>query len=135
MGETDSVWPGFHFTAKGETELLCPVMTWLEYKHEYLPLECPDDVPAICEIIDDHLSSVSENRMRFVLQHLLSLTGLTNYKYTLHSFRRGGACFYAENGINTEIKRLGLWRSDAIQLYLRKLSFRSSSLFSFLQTL
>ena len=50
-----------------------------------------------------------------------------NKGYTPHSLRRGGATFFAEKGVPLPaIKRHGKWRSDAIELYLKRMTQKSS---------
>ena len=80
----------FILLPKCKTKLLCPVENWLTYRNDYLPNDVPNDIPVISELIDNHLSFMTAGRMRFVLEKVLGWGKLSNYNYTLHSFRRGG---------------------------------------------
>ena len=78
----------------------------------------------------------SRNDVRALHGFVWEMANLTAAAYTPHSLRRGGATFFAESGLPLEdIQRLGLWRSDAIKFYPKRLNFSHSLLFKFLQDL
>ena len=114
--------------------LLCPVRSWLAYTLDYLRNPADQSLPILLHRKGRLLTVVDQKALRFFLHRIWSFLGLEFEHFTPN--RRGGATFYVEQGLPLEdIKRLGLWRSDAIQHYLRKLNFNKTKLYDFLKVL
>ena len=57
------------------------------------------------------------------IKELLLRAGINNSNFSGHSLRKGAAVTAAANGISKEnIKLLGRWRSDAVDIYINELS-------------
>ena len=68
-------------------------------------------------------SSVSTHHFSQALNQCLTFCGLDNSHYKPHSFRIGAASFAADQGfIDSQIRGLGRWKSDAFKVYLRSSS-------------
>ena len=114
----------------------CPVQAWEHYLHEYLPSGIDKNLPLLLENHNNALVVIDHCAIRKLQHKIWHCLGLTHCNYTPHSLRRGGATFYAEQGLPLdEIKKLGMWKSEAIQVYLRKLSFKKSKLFNFVRNM
>ena len=96
-----------------ELELICPVRALNQYLH-YRGLESG---PLFC------LSKLKPVPRDFFIKHLrnaLSFCGFPLDRYKSHSFRIGGASYYAELGFSdAQIRLLGRWDSDAFLKYIR----------------
>ena len=114
--------------------LYCPVTNWVSYmaslSHSVLDLNWPIFIHQQKGQVFWPSTRDARELHRFVWES----AGLAAAAYTPHSLRRGGATYFAENGIPLEdIQRLGLWRSDAIKYYLKRLNFSRIHLFEFLK--
>jgi hypothetical protein len=92
---------------------ICPVSVMKEYLkargNKYGPLFCHPDYNPINR---DYFTSRLTTALRFA--------GMDPTRYKAHSFRIGGASFYASLGYSdTQICILGLWKSDAFKIYIR----------------
>ena len=115
---------------------LCPVQTWNYYFNSYLPQGIDLSLPLLLERHDNVLVIIDQCALRKYQHKIWHLLNLQHMNYTSHSLRRGGATFFADQGLPLdEIKKLGMWRSNAIQVYLRKLNFEKSQLFNFVRTI
>jgi len=57
------------------------------------------------------------------IKELLLRSGISNANFSGHSLRKGAAVTAAANGISKEnIKLLGRWRSDAVDIYINELA-------------
>jgi len=66
------------------------------------------------------LKPVSREIFLTNLKHTLSFCGLDPTLYKSHSFRIGGASYYAELGLSDEqIRLIGRWKSNAFRKYIR----------------
>ena len=96
-----------------ELSLICPVRAL----HEYLSLRGMASGPLFC------LSNLKPVPRDFFIKHLkntLSFCGFPLDRYKSHSFRIGGASYYAELGFSdAQIRLLGRWDSDAFLKYIR----------------
>ena len=116
--------------------LFCPVTNWDLYIDSLRPHYLHQDWPWLVHRQDGHTFWPSRDDVRALHNYVWEMANLTAAAYTPHSLRRGGATFFAESGLPLEdIKRLGLWQSDAIKFYLKLLNFSHSHLYKFLQDL
>lgn len=70
-------------------------------------------------INDDPLFPCNTNDANKWLQQLVLSCGIKT-KLTLHSFRRGGATWYSEQGMtDAKLAALGRWKSNAYRLYVK----------------
>ena len=92
---------------------ICPVNSLIEYFHlrgsEFGPLFCFPDLKPIPR--------------QFFIKNLklnLSFCGLNTSLYQSHSFRIGGASFFASLGFSDEqIRLLGRWKTNSFRIYIR----------------
>ena len=121
---------------KTKHSFLCPVQSWLQYVHDYLPQGIDQQLPLLLEKHNDVLIIIDQCALRKLQHKVWHSLGLGYKNYTPHSLRRGGATFFAEQGLPLDkIKKLGMWKSDAIQVYLKKLNFQQTQLFNFVRTM
>ena len=80
----------------------CPLFSWLEGRSE-----------------ESRLNYFTAQTDRELLNKILLMIGQHQEGYTFHSFRRGG-CHraYSRGAALSDIKSLGGWRSDAVEIYL-----------------
>lgn len=93
---------------------ICPVRNFLNYlqvrpKRSNSPVFImPDGTPVLTSFFNKHL------------QISLSVLKLNSNQYKSHSFRIGAATWAASNGLSdSQIQRMGRWKSDAFKKYLR----------------
>ena len=80
-------------------------------------------LPLLLQVEGNTVVVLDKKAVRKQHKAVWKVLGLQDQSYTPHSLCRGGATFYAEQGLPLEdTKKLGLWRSDAIKLYLKKLN-------------
>ena len=66
-----------------------------------------------------HYYVMDQRQLRHEFKQALIACDLDPRKYTPHSLRRGGATLLHQQGVPTDdIKRQGLWRSDAVNAYI-----------------
>ena len=124
------------YLPKARTKILCPVATWRYYISHYLPKNTTLDKPILMLNHNDNLTLVTSDQLRHLFNNVFRRAGLESKKYTPHSLRRGGATFMADSNVPIPaIKRHGLWKTEAIEIYLKKMSNRNSPLFNFLKEL
>ena len=98
---------------KQQLKEICPLTNLIEYIRvrgtNPGPLFClPDGSPVPRELFIRHLKNT------------ISFCGLSTKLFKSHSFRIGGASFYAELGLSDEqIRLIGRWKSDAFKKYIR----------------
>ena len=99
---------------KQNNPAICPVSALIDYFHlrgtQLGPLFCFPDLKPI-------------GRYFFIknLKSNLSFCGLNTSLYQSHSFRIGGASFFASLGFSDEqIRLLGRWKSNAFRVYIRE---------------
>lgn len=103
---------------KCEGKTHCPVSAM----RRYLELRGGNPGPLFC-----YRNGAPVTRSDFVgnFEDHLGWTGVDREGYKSHSFRIGGACFAAEQGLSdAQIRRLGRWKSNAFQKYLRAFTVR-----------
>ena len=104
-------------------KVFCPVTSWSEYVNNYLPSGLNLHLPLLLQKHDQNLIIIDQRALRKLQKKVWYDLGLAHKNYTPHSLRRGGgggATFYAEQGLPLdEVKKLGLWKSDSIQVYSR----------------
>ena len=102
---------------KQDIQDICPVAAL----HDYLVYRGDSPGPLFA------LSNLSPVKREFFIKHLrktLSYCGFSWNQYKSHSFRIGGASYYADLGFSdAQIRLLGRWGSDAFLQYIR--SFRA----------
>ena len=65
-------------------------------------------------------SPLTRSQFTGVLAKAIRCLGLPTQVYTSHSFRIGHASDLASKGLSNEtIKKLGRWKSDAVERYIR----------------
>ena len=113
-------------------DVLCPVRLWQKYIQEYLQIDPDCSFPLFLHRTGGNLIIMDQYMLRKMHSTVWSFLGLQDHGYTVHSFRRGGATFYAEQGLPlADIKKLGLWRSNAVECYLKQFNFDRTQLFTF----
>ena len=121
---------------KACSDVICPVKAWRMYRNVYLDKNIDVSLPWLIERFEDTFIPLTIDSIRHKLLCLFERANMGKLRYTPHSLRRGGATFYAENGLPLPaIKRFGKWKSDAIEAYLKEMSQRSSPIFRFIQNL
>ena len=124
------------YLPKARTKILCPVRTWRYYKTFYLPGNINPKQPILNIFNGKVLKLVTSDQLRLLFNNLFVKAEMSNKRYTPHSLRRGGATFLADSELPIHsIKMHGLWKTDSIELYLKKMSTRNSPVFKFLQVL
>ena len=114
----------------------CPVAVWTNYTTKYLPVGIDASLPLLMTVEGNILRVLDKKALREQHKAIWQALQLQDQHYTPHSLRRGGATFYAEQGLPLEdIKKLGLWHSDAITFYLKKLNFTKTQLYTFITKL
>ena len=101
------------YLTKQQDTSICPVTALIEYFHlrgsRPGPLFCFPDLKPVPR--------------QFFIKHLkinLSYCGLDTSLYQSHSFRIGGASFFASLGFSDEqIRLLGRWKSNSFRIYIR----------------
>ena len=92
---------------------ICPVTCLLNY----LKMRGSKPGPLFCY---PNLKPVSREFFTTVLKNNLNYCGLSTEIYKSHSYRIGGASYYASLGLSDEqIRILGRWKCDAFKLYIR----------------
>ena len=92
---------------------ICPVQAL----RDYLTIRGYHDGPLFCL---PNLEPVSRDLFTKYLKLNLSFCGLNTDLYKSHSFRIGGATYYAELGLSDEqIRLIGRWKSNAFKKYIR----------------
>ena len=83
--------------------------------------------PAFCRLFKGSIIPIHASFLDRYFKRLLNAAKISDTeRYTMHSFRRGGASFYFKSGVPGEIVQLfGNWASDC---YLRYLRFTRESL-------
>ena len=115
------------------SDILCPVTAWRNYLDKYLKIVNVSDLPLL---MNDNFVPIHGDKLRSLFREVFEAGGISAFGYTPHSLRHGGTSFYADNGIPLDsIPRHGLWKSDAIEVYLRKISREQTSIFKFLGSL
>lgn len=72
-----------------------------------------------CKAINDPLFDCSVNEAASLLSQCIVHAGVKS-RLTLHSFRRGGATWYSEQGVtDAKLKALGRWNSNAYLKYVK----------------
>lgn len=95
---------------------LCPVAAFKKMCQK-IPAEGSD--PAFCKKIGSYTIPITYQEYQKKFKKLITSTGRNPNLYSTHSFRRGGATFAFESGVNTELLQShGDWRSDAYKKYL-----------------
>ena len=118
------------------TKILCPVMAWRKYTKEYLGKDLNMSDPLLMLKVKGKLVPLTIDVLRQNLARIFKRAGMENCKYTPHSLRRGGATYFAEEGLSiSSIKRHGKWRSDAIYNYLKQMAQKTSEVYRFLKEL
>ena len=121
---------------KAKTNILCPVSAWRIYRYSYLNATYKNENPLLLEVKNGNITPFSCDRLRFKLKEIFTEGGFADLSYTPHSLRRGGTSFFADCGVPLQdIKRHGLWRSEAIEVYLRKMSHKNSDIYKTLKEL
>ena len=93
--------------------VICPV----RLLHSYLALCGVAPGPLFCYT---NLDPVPPSYFRVFLNSSLTHAGLSQYRFTPHSFRIGAATYAASTGVPSEqIKVMGRWRSNAFNKYIR----------------
>ena len=93
--------------------LICPVTALLEY----FQLRGYYSGPLFCF---PNLTPISRNFFVDNLKQALNFVGLQTSLYKSHSFRIGGASYYASLGLSDEqIRLLGRWHSNAFRKYIQ----------------
>ena len=74
-------------------------------------------------LMNRSLAPIHGDLLRSLFKDVFRRAGLAGSVYTPHTLRRGGTSFYADNGVPLDaIHRHGLWRSEAIEVYLKKMT-------------
>ena len=121
---------------KARTPILCPVRTWREYRKNYLPNDVDISMKVLLNVNGDKVEMITSDHLRLLFNKVFQRGGLNSKYYSPHSLRRGGATFLADNSLPFQsIKRHGLWKTDAIENYLRSMSKRNTPVFHFLKDL
>ena len=93
---------------------VCPVTVMVQY----LKVRGPQEGPLFC--FPDG-GAIPRNFFIKHLKNCFSFCGLDVTLYKSHSFRIGGASFYASLGLSdAQIRTLGRWNSDAFLKYIRE---------------
>ena len=92
---------------------ICPVLALTKY------LRIRGSIPGPLFITADGLP-ITSNQFAATLRECITCLGLDPSKYTTHAFRIGGACHAHQNNFSdTQLKRLGRWKSSAYTKYIR----------------
>ena len=99
--------------ARENSVLVCPVQTLLDY----CGMRGTTSGPLFCE---SDLRPVTISSFNTELKRCLVFCGLDMSRYKGHSFRIGAATHASEQCFSdSQIRKLGLWQSDAFKTYLR----------------
>lgn len=126
-------------TKKGQPVSVC--VSLRHYKHSVSPFSVtiqPQRNKKICPVLAIHAfakmrprksspfflnesgTPVTNKQFSQILRNCISKIGLDPKSYTSHSFRIGGATLaHNRNFTDSQIRKLGRWRSNAFQSYLR----------------
>ena len=97
---------------------LCPVSAMNEYKQKFRNYNKYGENLLLSS--NGKLTGIlTAGKVRKALRLALEQSGLSQFGYTPHSLRRGGAVYLHSQGVPiTAIKQHGLWTSNCIELYL-----------------
>ena len=119
-----------------KSSVLCPVRAWRRYRSEYLDANTIPTAPLLLYKSEGIPIPFTNEKLRHSLMRVFDRCGYKEWGYTPHSLRRGGATFFAESGVPVPaIKRHGKWKSEAIELYLKKMYHRTSPVFDLIKRL
>jgi len=89
----------------------------------HLPAHCPPSTPLFHHT---DRSAVTRSWLMKRVEGLLRRTGRDPKQFSSHSFRKGGAVSLQSMGVEDSlVRRVGRWKSDAFNLYVRDPSFAS----------
>ena len=97
---------------------LDPVQALIDLQN-LTPSALPHDPLLLIPNADGTFCIFDQRRFRHEFRRALIACDLDPRRYTPHSLRRGGATLLHQHGAHTtDIKRQGLWRSDAVNAYI-----------------
>ena len=106
---------------------LDPVQALLDL-HNLTPTAGPTDPMLLIPTLDGRFYIMDQRRLRAEFRQALIACDLDPRQYTPHSLRRGGATLLHHQGASRkDIKRQGLWRSEAVEDYIDDTTLRHNS--------
>ena len=106
--------------ARESSAVCCPVLSLIAY----CELRGRQPGPLFC--LPD-MSPITTSMFNTELKRCLIFCGLDTTRYKSHSFRIGAACYASEQGFSdSQIRKLGRWKSDAFKVYLRSESLHAN---------
>ncbi|XP_055355707.1 uncharacterized protein LOC129601035 [Paramacrobiotus metropolitanus] len=95
---------------------LCPVQAFSAIEKKVM--KHPHASPFSIKTANRKLEPLTANKFQRFLKNLLKTAGYDPRRYSLHSFRRGGATFAAAAGVSPdELKAQGTWASQCFERY------------------
>ena len=102
----------------GSSEL-CPLTLWQDYVDRLSHIEISPQMPFLLTTGSPTGKWVTVPMLRIMMRRAAHLAGLSEFGYTPHSLRRGGASFSYLAGVPLDhIKFHGTWTSNAVEGYL-----------------
>ena len=105
---------------------LDPVQALLNL-HNLTPSALPQEPMLLIPTADGHYYPLDQHRLRAEFRQALIACNLDPRQYTPHSLRRGATLLHNHGAHLDDIKRQGLWRSDAVGAYVNDRTLTRSS--------